>query len=375
MPLSIRNEFHTDVASLLLNEIQYQKSAYYYFLGKPEAWATEDFAPVDAEANSTLEDTRIRTNALYFKKISPSEVTLVTKRYNWVFGETFAEWNHTVDMTEENFFVFTIDDHNVYKCLDNCNGAPSTVKPEGKGFLPFRTPDGYLWKYMYTVPNFKRKAFSSSQFIPVQRSLTDSFYNRGSIEHIGVSSPGSGYTSTPLTTIVVSGGTTTGSGAVLSIDSFGIAGSIAGVSVVSGGMDYDLGAMVQFVSVNGREAKIDLTITSGVVTGATIVNGGYGYTTGDLAKVVVGGAEFLPVISRVSFGLSDVITINPGVGYTTAPTLTLISALGTPSGLYPGNASAIIEPILVNGKIERALIRDPGQESGKDGKLGLPRCR
>ncbi len=361
MALSIRNEFHTDVASLLLNEIQYQKSAYYYFLGKPEAWATEDFAPVDAEENSPLEDVRIRTNALYFKKISPNEVTLVTRRHSWVFGEYYSEWNHTLNMSGENFFVFTASDHNVYKCLDNCNGSPSTVMPSGKGFLPFRTSDGYLWKYMYTVPNFKRKVFSSSQYIPVQRSLTDSFYNRGSIEHVGVSSPGSGYTETPLTTIVVSGGATTGSGATLSIDAFGVAGSITGVSVVSGGSGYDLGAMVQFVSINGREAEIDLEIVGGVVVGATIVNGGYGYTPGDEANVIVGGAEFLPVISRVTFGLERVITINPGVGYTVAPTLTLTTAIGTPSGLYPGNASAILEPILVDGSIDRVLIRDPGQ--------------
>lgn len=361
MASSIRKEFHSDIASLLLNEIQYQKSAYYYFLGKPEAWATEDYAPIDPEENSTLEDTRIRTNALYFKKISPNEVTLVASRYNWMSGEIYAAWDHTLDNTETNFYVFTSGDFNVYKCLDNNNGSPSTVKPLGKGFLPFRTSDGYLWKFMYNVPNFKRKLFSSTGYIPVQRALTDNFYNKGSIEHVGVSSPGTGYNDIPLTTIVVSGGTTTGSGAALSIDSFGVAGSITGVSVVTGGTGYTLGAAVEFVSVNGQGAAIELTIVAGVVTGATITSSGYGYTTGDQANVVVGGAQFLPVISRITYGLVDVITLNAGTGYVTAPTLTLYTELGTPSGLYPGNAAALLEPIVVEGTVARVLIRDPGQ--------------
>ena len=361
MALSIRKEFHSDIASLLLNEIQYQKSAYYYFLGKPEAWATEDYAPIEPEENSTLEDTRIRTNALYFKKISPNEVTLVASRYNWMSGEIYAAWDHTLDNTETNFYVFTSGDFNVYKCLDNNNGSPSTVKPSGKGFLPFRTSDGYLWKFMYNVPNFKRKSFSSTGYIPVQRALTDNFYNKGSIEHVGVSSPGTGYNDIPLTTIVVSGGATTGSGAALSIDSFGVAGSITGVSVVTGGTGYTLGAAVEFVSVNGQGAAIELTIVAGVVTGATITSSGYGYTTGDQANVVVGGAQFLPVISRITYGLVDVVTLNAGTGYVTAPTLTLYTELGTPSGLYPGNATALLEPIVVEGTVARVLIRDPGQ--------------
>jgi hypothetical protein len=356
----IRKEFHSDIASLLLNEIQYQKSAFYYFLGKSEAQETEVYAPITPEPNSFLEDTKIRTNALYFKKISPNEVTLVTKRYNWVLGEIYSAWDHSVDNSNNNFYVFTSEDHNVYKCLDNNNGLPSTVEPTGKSFLPFRTSDGYLWKFMYAVPNFKRKQFASSSFLPVQRALTDSFYNRGAIEQVGILNPGSGYTDVPLSNIIVSGGTTTGSGATLSITSFGAAGSITGIDVTTGGSGYTLGAYVVVTSINGRDARIDLDITAGVVTGATITYGGYGYTTGDIATVEVGGASFFPVISRSTHGLVDVITTNPGKGYLTAPTLTLVSSVGTPSGLYPGNASAILEPILVNGMIERVLIRDPG---------------
>ena len=362
MAFSIRKEFHSDLATLLLNEIQYQKSSYYYFLGKPEPWSGTDIVPATAEENSTLEDTRIRSNALYFKKISPNEVTLVTKRYTWNEGEVFDQWDHTKDMSQLRFYCYTLDEHGLYKCLDNNGGAPSTVEPTGKSFLPFRTSDGYLWKYMYTVPNFKRKQFASSNYIPVQRALTDSFYNRGSVEHVGVSSNGSGYTSIEETNIVVSGGTTTGSGAVLEITSFGGPGSITGVSIVNGGTGYTLGAKTKVTSLYGVGAEFELTFTAGVLTGVEIVSGGYGYVPGDVIDVVVGGCELFPVISRIDGSILDVKIINPGAGYLTAPTVNVVASSGNPTGAYPGNAGAIIQPIVVDGSVVRILIPDPGKD-------------
>ena len=361
MAFSVRKEFHSDLATLLLNEIQYQKSAYYYFLGKPDPWSITDEAPLTAEINSSLEDTRIRTNALYFKKISPNEVTLVTKRYNWVNGRVYAQWDHTKDMSQLNFYCYTVDGNGIFKCLDNNGGSPSTVEPTGKSFLPFRTSDGYLWKYMYTVPSFKRKQFASSNYIPVQRALTDSFYNRGSIEHVGITNAGTGYTSIDETNIVVSGGTTTGSGAVLSIDSFGGPGSITGVSIVSGGSGYTLGARTTVTSLYGFGAEFSLTFTAGVLTDVEIISGGYGYTTGDTVNVVVGGCELFPVISRIDGSVLEVKIINPGAGYLTVPTVNIVASSGTPSGAYPGNPGAILTPIVSNGKVVRVLIPDPGK--------------
>ena len=362
---SIRNEFHSDIASLLLDEIQYQKSAFYYFLGKADPWLPDDVVPDAPESNSAQEDTKIRTNALYFKRISPNEVTLVAKRYDWSSGEIFDAWDHTLDMRSKKFYCFT-DEHNVYKCLDNNGGAPSTIKPTGLSFVPIRTADGYLWKYMYTVPNFKRKQFASYKYLPVQRALTDSFYDRGSIENVSIISGGSGYSDVPLTNIVVSGGTTTGAGAVLSIDSFGPAGTITSISVTNGGTGYTAGAKIELTSVNGTGAVINPVIVGGVITDVDIVSGGYAYTTGDLATVVVGGAKFYPVVSRESHSIVEVITLDPGIGYTSAPTLTVVDSMGVPSGLYPGNSGAVLEPILLNGRVDRVLIRDPGVDYSVD---------
>ena len=229
MPSLIRSEFHTELASLVLDDIYYQRANYYYGLGKTEPWGSPDNAP--SSIDSTAEDIAIRTNILYLKKILPNDVSLVATRYNWTSGTTYAFWNHKVVMRGQNFYVVTTD-NNVYKCLDN-GGVASIVKPTGTSLYPFRTTDGYLWKYMYNVPSFKNSKFASLVHTPVQQALSDSFYNNGSIESTAVITPGSGYATTYDTSIVVSGGTTTGNGATatMSVSS----GAISAVTLTNNG--------------------------------------------------------------------------------------------------------------------------------------------
>lgn len=91
------------------------------------------------------------------------------------------------------FYVMT-EDYNVYKCLDNNNGAQSINKPLGTSVDPVSTDDGYVWKYMYTVPINLRSKFLSEQYIPVVSALTNQFYSNGTVDSIIVNNKGTGYT-------------------------------------------------------------------------------------------------------------------------------------------------------------------------------------
>ena len=361
---ALRTDFHSEMASTILNEIQYLKSQYYYFLGKVDSWGGSDLSPETVQVDSLQENLQIRSNALYFKQIKSFDVSLVCNRYDWVSGLVYSQWDHTKDMTAENFYVLT-DDNNVYKCLDNSAAAASTVKPTGKSYSPFRTIDGYLWKYMYTVPAFKRSNFTSLKFIPVQTSLSDSFYNKGSIEQVVVTEPGYGYTDAQLTTITVTG-TTTGSGASATVSVNPISGTITSITLVSGGSGYTKGVNLSVTSGSGSGAVLTATVSGGVVTGITIVDGGFNYVNGNGVNFSVGGAILLPVVSRTSGTILDVKIINPGIGYTTAPTLAVVGAGGAGSGLYTGNATALLESVVDAGSIKRVLIRDPGKDYPAD---------
>jgi hypothetical protein len=55
---------------------------------------------------------------------------LATARYDWVNGAVIPQWDDSIDMSIVGYYRLT-DEYNVYACLDNAEGAVSTVKPSG----------------------------------------------------------------------------------------------------------------------------------------------------------------------------------------------------------------------------------------------------
>lgn len=95
---------------------------------------------------------------------------------------------------DATFYVVT-DEYNVYKCLDNNNGARSIYKPTGTQLAPIKTLDGYIWKFMYNIPINLRNKFYTDDFIPVVSALTNHFYSNGTIDNIFIANKGKNYTS------------------------------------------------------------------------------------------------------------------------------------------------------------------------------------
>jgi hypothetical protein len=359
MANSLRQDFHTDLSFTVFNDIQYRKTNYYYFLGKVEPWNLADLSPEVIELDSVYENKIIRTNIVYIKKIAPNDVSLVTTRYNWESGVVFANWDDTKNVYGTNFYCLA--DNNVYKCLDNNVDSPSTEKPVGKSFYTFRTSDGYLWKYMYTVPQFKRSRFMSFNQLPVQRALSDSFYNKGSIDAVIINNPGTGYTDALLTSIVVTGATT-GSGAAgtVNVNAFG---QITSVTISNGGTGYTAGVAVTVSSITGSLAVGTADITGGEVTDITFSNQGLYYTQGDSLSFSVGGAVIIPSVSKTTGSIVGIRIENAGTGYAVAPTLTVSGIGGT--GKY-GNASALLSCIVYQGSIVQVNVLDPGLDYPAD---------
>ncbi len=357
-----------DLATTVLHDIQYLRSHYYYFLGKLESWGEIDLAPDVAQDDSTSENFLIRSNALYFKKIGQNDVSLVCKKYVWQSGLIFENWDHTLDMSDEMFYCMN-SEFNVYKCLDNNAAAQSTVEPTGTSFKQFRTADGYMWKYMYTIPTFKRTKFLSLAYMPVQKALSDSFYNKGSVDDVAVINGGTGYADQLLTFIVVENNAV-GSGASVSMTVNALTGEIQTVSVVSGGTGYTHGADIRVTTSTGYGAVLTPTFSGGVLQSVAVTEGGLGYQAGDVISVVINSAVLVPVVSRETGQIVDVRVIDSGAGYNYAdpPTLTVNVEVGQTIGsaLYQGNTGAVIEAVVSNGKITRCLIRDPGQDYPAD---------
>ena len=352
---SLRQDLHNNLANSFLNEIQYQRGKYFYFLGKLDKWNVSDSAPTQDIPNTQQADQDIRSSIVFAKKIAPSDVSLVIPSNKWTTGVVYDEWDNTVDMRDKKFYVVT-DEFQVYKCLDNAGGVASTTNPTGTSISPFRTVDGYLWKYMYTIPVSKRNKFANPSFIPVQRALSESFYNNGAVSDATVLFSGSGYVNVPATTLSVSN-TTTGSGAsVTSLTVDGL-GRITSVTGLNGGSGYTAGVRCTITSSTGAGAVLEAVIVAGVITGVNIVSPGIGYLATDTVHFLVGQAQLLPVVSTTTGAIVDVKIIDPGIGYESAPTLTVVSATG--AGIY-GNTTAVLQAVVYQGTFKRVNIIDPG---------------
>jgi hypothetical protein len=143
----------------------------YLFIGKVQEWDDENTPPLPNEAVA---------NTLYgywdqmvaAKKVTSADVKHVITRRNWESNTSYTSYSHSnADQLANNFYVVT-EDFNVYKCLQNnlSNGA-STIKPTGTGTAVIEIADGYKWKYMYTITSQDTLKFTTSEYVPVQKSV------------------------------------------------------------------------------------------------------------------------------------------------------------------------------------------------------------
>lgn len=270
------------------------------------------------------------------------------------------------------FYVMT-DEFNVYKCLDNNNNSPSTVKPTGTQIEPIVLSDGYVWKYMYNVPIGLRNKFLTGDQIPVTSALTNQFYNNGSLDTISILNKGAGYTSATIlvngdgyresdpiyieTVAPIDGGSGFTDPTITFSDPVGNSSPfLASTSVFLGQKLYNsekdfyevitpgtLGlnepthkegivrngtAVLKYI---GTTATGTLTITGGVITGvnlvgsvrdAIMVTGGSGYTSVPSVTITGGGGTGATGVAKLHNGSVLYISItNQGKNYTSDPTI------------------------------------------------------
>lgn len=134
--------------------------------------------PIDPTDNEQFLQYEAHREFIGGKKITTGDVSHVAPRYNWQTGTVYSMYRDTdIDMYDRVYYVLT-DQFNVYKCLYNNKGAPSTIKPTGFSTTAFTTSDGYTWKYMYTISLGDANKFLTSVHMPVKTlSATD-----GSVE-------------------------------------------------------------------------------------------------------------------------------------------------------------------------------------------------
>ena len=198
-------------------------------------------------------------------------ISPVVVRKDWKSGIVFDYYDDTIDMflkDSNDFLIYNFYTNNhydqVFKCLWNNNGTPSTIEPV---FEPgnydqnniFQSSDGYKWKYLYTIDIASKVNFMDSSWIPVpvkqysSNPLKYSDVGYGNIDVINVTNGGSGYDiANSAININITGTNTNPASGYAVVNN----GTITDIIVTSHGTDY---------------ISADVTISSSVGNGATAI--------------------------------------------------------------------------------------------------------
>ena len=251
----------------------------YFTFGKVEPWPSVINPPLEdppPQANSSVDTfNQVWKNMIGAKKIVGNDVRLAIRRYDWISGTVYDEYDDSeaaLDMYDPDvkFYVVT-DEWNVYKCLGNNNGNPSTVKPTTiNTYIAERVSDKYIWKYMYTLSDEEKLRFTTTNFIPV-RTLTEDNGSlqwhvqdnavQGSIGSIKILNGGSLYNVASPPTITITGDGT-GAEAIATVNATSLA--VESILVINKGQNYTR-ANVTFTSAFGNSvsARVVMSPTGG----------------------------------------------------------------------------------------------------------------
>jgi hypothetical protein len=247
MPSIINNPLRILNADALVTRLA--KEPAYLFIGKNTPWPDEEMPNLIID--STEEKIELYNNLLAVKRIDPSNISSVIPRVNWTSGEIYDSFDHRQNMVDGrdidgrkfNFYVMT-DEFNVYKCLSNNGGVPSTIRPTSQQLTPFYTPDGYAWKFMYTIRASDVFNFLTSEWMPVytlqendgsSQWLVQENAIPGGIHDIKINSRGSGYDTVNLPTVQITGNGT-GATAIVQVNS--VDGGIDRILITNPGSGY-----------------------------------------------------------------------------------------------------------------------------------------
>jgi hypothetical protein len=298
MPAIVTDSLKALLARQFYDQFANATARYYIGIGRSEQWDSSDNVPTPINTPGQIEAVRNQMQSV--KRVQAT--SLVVPRTNWSNGSIYSQYDDTQQGYPNPSYYIINENNNVYMCLETGRNnlgiaVPSTVEPTGSNNDAFRTADGYVWKFLFTVSASRANAFMSSNFLPVQKQgATDSSSTgiqlkqkeiqdtaiAGAVTSVIITDVGSGYTSAPTVTITGTGGS--GARAIAYIDS--ATGTLSKISM--------------------RDSGTSLNFGSGYTKAAVAITGGGAVTTA-AARAVLGPDSGIGADCRVDLKSSSIM--------------------------------------------------------------------
>jgi hypothetical protein len=357
-----KSKFKKSIAESIYNEVLSGLSIYHHFLGKENTWTDflSPFIPssttdVPGEPQDNFRyDLHVRRDILATQRIKASDISYIAPRYDWTSGVVFDMYDDNIGPESESgttapaysgairledarFYVIT-DEQNVYKCISNNYNSISTVAPSGTSTDVIHTADGYIWKFMYTIPLSLRNKFLSAEYIPVTTALKSQYYSGGQITNITIDNGGANYLYE-----FIGGGN--------------ISSSISSTTVTGTGTSFttQIGPDYLIKKIDGTLiGTVDTVVSNTQITlkaNALVATTGVGFKTRpeQIAFAAITGDGYLEHNPYIITGIN--IT-NPGDGYVSAPDITFSG----PTVITGDEETATGEVTVDLGEIDTTLL-------------------
>ena len=224
----------------------------------------------------------------------------------------------------------------------------SVVSIGGVGLIGITNPGSNYT----TAPNVVISAPNQSNGIQATAVATITT-GAGGVQSIQVIATGSGFTSVPTVTIGapnVSGGVQATAGATIQ------GGSVVAITVTQAGSGYTSIPSVSITGGGGSSATANATLSSGIVNSITLTNAGTGYTSPPTVSISGGGgtnAAALAELTTFAKGTVTILVNNGGSGYTNAAN-TVVTITGGSGANAAGTA------IVSGGQVTQVVMTNPG---------------
>jgi len=354
----ITHQLRKAIADAIYDDIFSRRNNYYYFFGR---YLDSETVP-DAPSGTLTYETTTRNHIVAAKKIYVSDVAFIVPRFDWVSGSSYAKYNTLMDgdisSAGPKFYIYDSVNFRVYKCIDNFGGGASTVRPTSTEAFNVTYSDGYVWRYMYSLPKSIRNKFLTGDHLPVFTALQKRYYSDGGLGDITIVKAGANYTQSTATITVVGDG----SGAVLT--PVIVNGQLGDIIVTNPGRDYTRAVLIIADSGSGSDAEavvelntgdldsdqalVELLTTSGTVDTAEVLTGGAGYVTASVKVIGDGTGATAQADIGTSGAITKIIITNKGENYSYASLV--ITPQATPAITAAAATRVNVSPFLGHGR-------------------------
>lgn len=229
----------------------------YFVVGRVAGWPSNTTpVPTDALANTA---TAYLKDLLIASLITTPTLRLGITRNDWTSNTVYSMYDTgNPALANAAVHVYVANSANIYRCLWNASGAPSTVAPTGTANTILTTADGYKWKYLASVSNSDAATFLTSNVVPVHVLNADDGSNQWKVQQ---------YAARPTQN-----------------------GTIDIIVLDAGGIGYPTRNTIATITGDGTGATASVTVANGVVTSITMTSGGVNYSTANVTITGTGGS-------------------------------------------------------------------------------------